>query len=299
MLKVTLEQWRMFHAVVEYGGFNQAAQGVFKSQSSIHNAVSKIEETLGVKLFTIEGRRTVLTEAGELMLRRANYLLEEARKIEAIGETLSQGIESRLSIAVDGIFPRALLYQALENVSQQYPMLQVELLESILSGSSELLEQDTVEIAISAFTLDSGFSESLCHITFLAVASPEHELHKIQRKLTLEDLKSYRQIVVRDSAQGSRENHANSGWLGANQRWTVSHLQTSIDIISKGLGFAWLPMSLIQDHLSDGRLKPLPLGENSKRYIQLSLSFKDGDRLGPAAQRFIEEMRSVIANNMC
>ena len=89
MLKITLEQWRMFHAVVEFGGFNQASQGVHKSQSSIHNAVSKIEESLGVKLFLIEGRKTVLTEAGELMLRRANYLLEEAKKIEAVGLTLS------------------------------------------------------------------------------------------------------------------------------------------------------------------------------------------------------------------
>jgi DNA-binding transcriptional LysR family regulator len=57
MLRISLEQWRMFHAVVEFGGFNQASQGVHKSQSSIHNAVSKIEDSLGVKLFKIEGRK--------------------------------------------------------------------------------------------------------------------------------------------------------------------------------------------------------------------------------------------------
>ncbi|HCA76548.1 MAG TPA: LysR family transcriptional regulator, partial [Alteromonas sp.] len=38
MLKATLEQWRMFKAVVEAGGFNQAAEQVHKSQSSIHHA---------------------------------------------------------------------------------------------------------------------------------------------------------------------------------------------------------------------------------------------------------------------
>src|SRR5690554_7618035 len=78
MLRVTLEQWRMFRAVVQYGGFNQASQGIHKSQSSIHNAVGKIESSLNVKLFEIEGRRTILTEAGELMLKRANFLLDEA-----------------------------------------------------------------------------------------------------------------------------------------------------------------------------------------------------------------------------
>ena len=291
MLKITLEQWRMFHAVVEFGGFNQASQGVHKSQSSIHNAVGKIEGSLGIKLFLIEGRKTVLSEAGELMLRRTNYLLEEAKKVEAVGETLSKGIESKLKIAVDEIFPRSLLYQVLENVSVEFPLLQIELIESILSGSNELLKQDDVEIAISPISLNSGFSESLCHIPFIAVASPEHSLNKLDRNLTLEDLKCYRQIVVRDSAQGNSYDKASEGWLEANQRWTVSHMQSSIDMICKGLGFAWLPYNLIETQLDKGLLKPLQLKENTKRSTQLYLTFKDGDRLGPAARSFLGEIR--------
>jgi len=293
MLRISLEQWRMFRAVVEFGGFNQASLGVHKSQSSIHNAVSKIEASLDIKLFGIEGRKTVLTEAGELMLRRANFLLDEAEKIETVGLTLSKGIESKLKIAVDEIFPRDLLYQTLENVSQQYPMLQVELCESVLSGASELLENNEVDIAISPFTLSDGFSESLCHITFTAVASHEHGLHSLNRKLTLEDLKCYRQIVVRDSANN---NKTDDGWLEANQRWTVSNMQTSIDMICRGLGYAWLPVNLIEQQLKTGQLKPLELTENAKRSNQLYLIFKDGDNLGPAARSFLGKLRLLCMN---
>lgn len=296
MLKITLEQWRMFHAVVNYGGFNQASQGVYKSQSSIHNAVGKIEESLGVKLFLIEGRKTVLTQAGELMLRRANYLLEEAKKIEAVGLMLSKGIESELKIAVDEIFPRSLLYQVLEIVSIEFPFLQIELLESVLSGSNELLQQGDVEIAISPISLGSAFSESLCHILFIAVASPEHPLNKLDRKPTLEDLKCYRQIVVRDSVQGDSKDKASEGWLESNQRWTVGHMQSSIDMICKGLGFAWLPSNLIEAQLNNGLLKPLQLKENTKRSTQLYLTFKDGDFLGPAARSFLDEVRLRCTN---
>ena len=70
MQRTTLEQWRMFRAVVTAGGFNQAALQVHKSQSSVHHAVGKLEESLGVKLFEVSGRKAVLTEAGELLLRR-------------------------------------------------------------------------------------------------------------------------------------------------------------------------------------------------------------------------------------
>ena len=34
MARSTLEQWRMFKAVAEHGGFQQAADVIFKSQSS-------------------------------------------------------------------------------------------------------------------------------------------------------------------------------------------------------------------------------------------------------------------------
>lgn len=288
MLRVTLEQWRMFRAVVQYGGFNQAAQGVHKSQSSIHNAVSKIESTLNVKLFDIEGRKTVLTEAGALMLRRANFLLDEAAKLEVVGETLGQGTESHLRIAVDEMFPYALLYKVLESVSAQYPMLQIELIETVLSGASELIGNSDVDIAISPMALQERFSEQLCAIDFIAVANPDHALHALARELTEQDLISHRQVVVRDSALLSR---SDAGWLGANQRWTVSHLRTSIDMICNGLGFAWLPLSSIEDKLQQGALKPLPLRHNSKRTMQLHLIFKDGDSLGPAAQAFIGELR--------
>ncbi|MCS5559253.1 MAG: LysR family transcriptional regulator, partial [Oceanospirillaceae bacterium] len=127
MLRITLEQWRMFRAVVEYGGFNQAAAGVHKSQSSIHNAVAKIEAALGVKLFTVHGRKTTLTEAGNMMLRRAQYLLDEAAKVEAMGHTLGEGIESQLRIAVDELLPKELLFNVLETTSSQFPLLRIEL----------------------------------------------------------------------------------------------------------------------------------------------------------------------------
>ncbi len=288
MLKVSLEQWRMFRAVVDHGRFNQASQAIHKSQSSIHHAVHKIEDALGVKLLTVEGRKTRLTASGELMLRRANYLLDEAAKLEAVGITLAEGIETRLSLAVDEVFPRAILYRALEATSAQFPLLRIELRESVLTGANELLDASDVDLAVSPFPGKEGFSEELCNLEFIAVAHPAHPLHALGRDITLEDLKSYRQIVVRDSAIGARQDN---GWLGAEQRWTVGHVSTSVEMISEGLGFAWLPRSTIRRALDEGSLKPLRLANGATRSTALYLLFNDADRLGPAARAFIGELR--------
>ncbi|GHG01507.1 LysR family transcriptional regulator [Thalassotalea marina] len=288
MLKITLEQWRMFKAVVDFGGFNQASAGVHKSQSSIHNAVQKIEHALDVKLFRIEGRKTLLTEAGKLMLRRVDSLLDEAARVEAVGITLAEGVESRLRIAVDEIFPQHLLYKVLDKVSGEFPLLHIELIESVLSGSTELLENAEVDIAISPFPVSGMFSEELCDIEFLGVASPDHLLHSSEKTISFEQLKSHRQIVVRDSAHG--KNH-DQGWLDAEQRWTVSHMKTSIEMIKSGFGFAWLPVPLIEHELLTGKLKPLTLNNGLKRTAKLHLLFDDGDLLGPAARTFLGELR--------
>lgn len=266
MLKSTLEQWRMFKAVVDAGGFNQAAVLVHKSQSSVHHAVQKLENAIGVVLFENSGRKVKLSSQGELMYRRAAFLLNEAQKLESVAASLQAGTETLLRIAVDIIFPADLLYNVLAKVSEEFPLLRIEIEETVLSGANSLLDGGSVDIAISPFPYPGGFSEDLCEIDFAAVAHPEHPLHALDRSLTLEDLKSHRQIVVRDS---SAERKVDAGWLGAEQRWTVSHIRTSVDIISKGLGFAWLPIAIIKKELEEGTLLPLPLDNNGG--LRLSL----------------------------
>lgn len=296
MLRVTLEQWRMFKAVVEHGGFNQAGQLIHKSQSSIHSAVSKIEESLGVKLFDVQGRKTVLTEAGQLLYRRALYLLDEAERIESVGYKLADGIETKIRIAVDEIFPQPKLYQVLDQVSKQFPMLNIELEEEVLTGASERLANGEVDLAISPLFHSHTMADPLVELEFVAVAHPEHPLHQLQRVITLEDLKSHRQIVVRDSATANRRD---SGWLGADQRWTVSHVKTSIDMISRGLGYAWLPTNMIVEQLAQGRLQRLNLQSGQTRQATLFLLVKDSDCKGPAVTMLIEELRKVCLAENC
>ncbi|MBQ4830495.1 LysR family transcriptional regulator [Alteromonas sp. CI.11.F.A3] len=289
MLKSTLEQWRMFKAVVDAGGFNQAAALVHKSQSSVHHAVQKLENAIGVVLFENSGRKVKLSPQGELMYRRAAFVLNEAQKLEAVAASLQAGTETLLRIAVDIIFPSDLLYNVLSKVSEEFPLLRIEIEETVLSGANSLLDSGNVDIAISPFPYPGGFSEDLCEIDFAAVAHVDHPLHALDRALTLEDLKSHRQIVVRDS---SAERKVDAGWLGAEQRWTVSHIRTSVDMISQGLGFAWLPIAIIKKELEEGLLLPLPIDSNSGlRRAMLYLTFEDGDGLGPAARSFIGELR--------
>jgi len=282
MHKTTLEQWRMLQAVVRYGGFAQAAEAIHKSQSTINHAVHKLQDRLGLSLLEVVGRKAQLTEAGQLMLRRANQLLEQAGQLEEVASSLARGNEAEIRIAVDGIYPREFLAESLQSLSREYPNTRVQLLETVLSGGNEHLVAGEVDLLVTGSVPAGYVGESLMRATFIAVAHPDHPLHQLGRAPTLQDLQQYRQIVVRDSA---RRRRVDSGWLRAEQRWTVSHVASSVDMIERGMGFAWLPASRVVDGLNSGRLKALPLEQGARRYTELYLVYADRDRMGPASLR--------------
>ena len=123
-------------------------------------------------------------------------------------------------------------------------------------------------------------------------AHADHALHQLGRKLSVQDLQSQMQIVVRDT--GLRQPR-DAGWLGAEQRWTVGSLATSVAFVSSGLGFAWLPRHLIGRELAEGLLKPLPLVQGSIRRPLFYLYTNHDKPLGPATRILIELIKTYDA----
>src|SRR5690606_11141696 len=136
-----------------------------------------------------------------------------------------------------------------------------------------------------------GFlGEALLPIEINAVASPQHPLHQLQRELTEHDLRMHRQLVVRDTGLRRQED---AGWLGAEERWTLCNLATSIRFVTQGLGFAWIPKEHIRPELEQGLLQPLPLEAGGKRSVELYLVFADRDSAGPATQALAKVLHQI------
>ncbi|HEX7325209.1 MAG TPA: LysR family transcriptional regulator [Rhodanobacteraceae bacterium] len=289
--RVTLEQWRALRAVVDAGGYAQAAAALHKSQSAVTYSVQKLQHTLGVKVFELKGRKATLTAVGQLLYRRAGALLEEAGALEGSAGRLAQGWESELRIAIDTVFPTWLLLQCLGRFAAEQPAIRIELFETVLGGTEQALSERRVDLAIGPVIPPGFLGDPLLRLHFVAVAAPGHPLHRIHRALTYADLRRYRQLVIRDSGPARKRD---AGWLGAEQRWTVSHKATSIRAACMGEGFAWYPEDMIRDELASGALRPLKLREGGERYAELYLAFADRDGAGPGLVRLAELLRDGV-----
>jgi DNA-binding transcriptional LysR family regulator len=288
--RISLEHWRSLLAVVDAGGYAQAAEVLHKSQSAVTYAVQRIEELLGVKAFEVVGRKAHLTPTGEVLYRRAKALLEEAGALEGAAGSLAAGWESELRLAVEIVFPTWVLLECFARFAQERPQMRIELYESVLGGTEEALLQRKVDLAICSRIPPGFVGDKLMRIRFIAAAHPEHPLHQLGRELTVQDLRKHRHLIIRDT--GSQRRAGSS--LGAEQSWTVSHKATSIHAAVMGLGFAWFPEDTVRGELARGDLKPLPLREGAERWADLYLVFADRDYAGPGALRLAALIRENV-----
>jgi len=290
--RISLEQWRCLAAVVEAGGYAQAAERLHKSQSSVTYAVQKLESTLKVRAFEIQGRKAVLTGVGQMLYRRARTLLDDAGELERAARKASAGWEAEIGIAVEVLFPTWLMFECLSRFGTESPQTRIEWLETVLGGTAEALRDGVAELGIAARVPTGLNGEPLMSIPFVPVAHADHPLHRLAREITTRDLRKYRHVVVRDS---SALRTKKSELLEVEQRWTVTNMSTSIGAVSRGHGFAWLPQDKIRTEIDEGTLKILPLRGGRERTAQLYLFFADPDAAGPGTRRLAEIIREQVA----
>lgn len=288
--QIALDHWRALIAVVDAGGYAQAAQALFKSQSAVTYAVQKIESQLSLKVFEIQGRKAVLTPTGQMLYRRALALVGEAGDLEQAAHRLSAGWEAEIHLAVEILFPTRVVLDSLARFGEESPRTRIELVESVLGGTSEALLTGQADLAICPQVPPGFLGDPLLQVSVVAVAHRDHGLHRLGRELSLRDLADHRHVVVRDSG-AKRDRKAVS--VEVDQRWTVSTVASSIQAVCLGHGFAWLPGTQIADELASGLLKPLPLREGGERLVTLYLVLADPDFAGPGVRRLAQILREA------
>ncbi|QMT59078.1 LysR family transcriptional regulator [Legionella sp. PC997] len=281
MTKVTLEQWRVFHTVIDEGSFAKAAMKLHKSQSNISYTIAKLQDMLGLKLLQIEGRKAVLTEQGIEILKLSRQITRAAKNVANAAVNLKSVFEKSIRLAIDEIFPLPLLMAVLQEFSQQNQHTKLSITHGLLSGPSDQLISGGAELAIISKIPEGYTGNKLMDVHFIPYAHQDSPLH--QKRLTLEDLYEERYLIAQDSGVNKKRNE---GWLGSEFHWKVSTLEMKIQCVAHGIGFAWLPQKMVE-----GRnipILPLKMEENNIRTYPVYLVHHQPQEMGPSAKLLIE-----------
>jgi len=291
LAKTSAEQWAVLAAVVDEGGFAQAAATLHRSQSAISYAVARLQEAIDLPLLAIEGRKAALTPHGRVLLKRARTLLADLDTLERLARNLKRGWEPELKLVVDAAFPRDLLLKIVAELQQLCPNTQMQLSDAVLSGAEEAITDGIADVVVTTRVPPGVLGEWLLDVTFVAVARSDHPLFKVDQPLTAEALVRHLQVVVRDSGV---KQPRDEGWLGADLRCTVSSMEASLATVQAGLAYAWLPEHMVAEPLKTGAIGRLALTAGASRQVPLNLVLVQPSLAGPAARVAVESFQRHV-----
>ena len=124
----SIEQIRTFLAVVEEGSFAAAGRRLHRATSVVSYAIANLEAQLGVTLFSRAGtKKPRLTPAGEAVLEELRQVERGLESLRARVGGLVAGLEPRVALVVDVMFPMPCLAAALRDFAATFPSVALSL----------------------------------------------------------------------------------------------------------------------------------------------------------------------------
>ena len=118
-------QLQYFVAVAEEESFSRAAEKMNVSQPSLSKAIQSIEYEYGVTLVKRTTRSFKLTDAGELIFKQGEKLIDDYEQLKDKLSELSSDYMSEIRIGIPPVLNTIMASDMLSGFSKQHPRLKL------------------------------------------------------------------------------------------------------------------------------------------------------------------------------
>jgi LysR family hydrogen peroxide-inducible transcriptional activator len=244
-----MQQLRYVVAVAREGNFSRAAEKCHVAQPSLSQQIQKLEEELGERLFDRLKRQARLTPHGELFLRRAVRILDEAeaaRRDAAEGRDLLRG---SVSIGALPTIAPYVLPGIMAAFTKKFPGVEMIVQEDTTARLLELLLAYEIDFAFTSNPIDDDRLETklLFAEELLLALPPGHPLAR-KRILNIADLEGERLIVMKpghclgDQTLGFCDRRDVKSTIS----FRSAQLETIQALVASGLGLSLIPKMAVR-----------------------------------------------------
>ena len=190
-----LRQLHYIHEVARQNlNITAAASQLFTSQPGISKQIRLLEEELGTRIFTRNGKHlTEITPAGRRILEIATRMLQEERNIKSVASEFSEADRGSLSLATTHTQARYALPQTIQTFKAKYPQVTLHIHQGAPAQIAEWAAQGAVDFAIATEALEH-FDELVmlpCYHWNRCILTPHDHPLTQQAELTLADIGAY------------------------------------------------------------------------------------------------------------
>ncbi|MHA6821581.1 LysR family transcriptional regulator [Ralstonia pseudosolanacearum] len=288
-----LASLEIFRTVVREGGVTRAAAQLHRVQSNVTTRIRQLEASLGVLLFVREGKRMVLTPAGQTLLTYADDILRLAA--EARQAVQPREPHGRLRIASMESTAASRLPTLLASLHQRWPRVQLELVTMTTRQSVQALSRFEVDCAFiaettclanprSALTTLPAFAEELVLIAHRA-HPPIRRAADVQTPVLLgfEPGCAYRQLI---------DDWFEAGGVVPSRVLELGSYHAIIACAAAGIGVALVPRSVLDLYTNAPEISVHALGNPGR--VDTLLAWHR-DMAGPALQALVQVLSEAHA----
>ena len=300
---IELRSWRQFLALAEHLHFGRAAAALHMTQPPLSLAIQQLEQKLGVALFERTRRSVALTPAGEALMQPVRDLLRRAAELPARARSAAVGEAGRIRLGFISTVGFGPLPSWLHGFRAEYPRIVVELREA--TGDVQLRAFERREID-AGFVLHApgmapgaaqGLAAQSLGIEPLVLALPQTLAWAGARRLSLDRVLAHPLVIFPRAITPSLYDavlafyHRNNATPAIAQE--AIQMQTIVNLVSAGIGMAWVPASVMQLQRPGVVYRRLPASAaapSAETSLVWPLAADE-----PATQRFVEYVRRVLA----
>lgn len=282
-----IRQLKALVEVVRRGGFSAAAESLNATQPTVSKTVKLLEDDVGLPLLERSRQGVRLTQAGEIVYRRALTLLAERDSLEAELDDLRGLRRGELHVGLPLLGSDILFAPLFAAYRERYPGVQLRLLELGSQALEDSLRSGNVELAGSLLPADDEFEwQSVRREPMVVVMPPGHPLAG-RDSVGLAALKDSAFILFEKGFALNRRIVAACQRHGFTPREAARSGQISFiaALVAAGIGVAVLPRMIAQRHVHG---LPTALLDEHDLVWHMALIWRRGSFLSQAAQAWLQ-----------
>lgn len=286
-----------FLMVYRQGGISRAARTLHRSQPAISRRIALLEQELGVPLFERVAGRTVLSDAGRVMVPYAERAVATVQDAESAVRALAKPDSGPVALAVVGTLAGGRLAVILKRFARAHPAVDMTLRTATSAEVSDLIRRGEATIGLR---YERDRSRDLdCELLFAerlqVVCAPDHPLAR-RRVARLADLRDERWIAFPE-VPGRREISASHVFalfqthgLGEIDWTPVDSLTAQKRLVEAGFGIALLSESNAVEELKHSAISTIAVGDLAARHDVVTVT-RRGGFLSAASRRLLGILR--------
>jgi len=251
VIVLNLKEQEYICELARCGSITKAAAQLFITQPALSTFVRNVEKSLGVDLFIRDGKRMMLTYAGELYVNNAEKMLKQRAAFLQEIDDIQRGIKGRFVIGIQRRRCPHLAVQTILRFARQYPGIELMFKDNDHNILQDMFLKGELDLLLHNDIGEMGFAESeILMQEKILLAIPYSDTLVREGKwlpdnrypwLDLKLLKD-RNFILPNRQQSLRNDAnrlLNDARISPNKITEVSNIETQLQMVAEGLGVSF------------------------------------------------------------